>query len=247
MIDCWLDGKVLNETSGCRIVYCESKVVKTGRRVTLDESTAMKMGIELGLPVPRVNEAGTAYDEVFIQMDYIPGDCLDTVWPSMTEKEKKSICEQLRAILTSMRSIPWRTNVVGSCLGGAARDCRQYNDYHGGPYRDEETFNSAFYFDLVDTVPGPIRTALSRQLRSDHRIVFSHGDLAQHNIIVKDGQIKALLDWEYAGWYPEYWDYIKFFERPCVGDWKNRAEEIFPQSYDKELASHQAILRWQRP
>jgi thiamine kinase-like enzyme len=128
------------------------------------------------------------------------------------------------------------------------RDNRQYSDYTGGPYTDEATFNSSFYFDLVETTPSPIRTALYQQLRSDHRIVFTHGDIAQHNILVKDGQITGLLDWENAGWYPEHWDYIKFFERPCKHmDWKDGAKEIFPQIYDKELAYHQAILRWQRP
>jgi hypothetical protein len=25
----------------------------------------------------------------------------------------------------------------------------------------------------------------------------------------------GLLDWENSGWYPEHWDYITFFERPC--------------------------------
>ena len=55
-----------------------------------------------------------------------------------------------------------------------------------------------------------------------------------------------MIDWEYAGWYPEHWDYIKFFDRPCKHkDWKNRAGQIFPQVYDNELAFHQAIIRWQ--
>jgi thiamine kinase-like enzyme len=43
----------------------------------------------------------------------------------------------------------------------------------------------------------------------DHRIVFTHGDLALHNIIVKDGHVNAIIDWEFSGWYPEHWDYCK--------------------------------------
>jgi aminoglycoside phosphotransferase (APT) family kinase protein len=208
----------------------------------------MELAAELNLPVPRVHEVGVTDGEVFIKMEFIPGNRLDAVWPNMTEEEKKDICRQLQAILTKMRSLSWRTALIGSCSGGVARDCRQYTDYSDGPYQDEGSFNSTFYFDLVKTIPVPIRTALCRQLRSDHRIVFSHGDLAQHNILVKDGQITALLDWEFAGWYPEHWDYIKFFERPCAhSDWKNYAEEIFPHLYHEELAHHQAIVRWQRP
>ncbi|KAF1918234.1 kinase-like domain-containing protein [Ampelomyces quisqualis] len=245
------DGIILHRTSECRILlYPDLTVVKIGRRVTPDEPAALELAAELGLPVPQVHKAGTGSvdGEAYIRMDYVQGERLDSVWPSMTEEEKVGICGQLRGILTNMRSLPWRTALIGSCLGRAARDCRQYTDYSDGPYGDEETFNTSFYFDLVKTIPVPIRAALYQQLRNDHRIVFSHGDLAQHNILVKEGQITGLLDWEYSGWYPEHWDYIKFFERPCkYRDWKDRAKEIFPQCYDSELAYHQAILRWQRP
>jgi len=40
-----------------------------------------------------------------------------------------------------------------------------------------------------------------------HRILFTHGDLKPHNILVKDGHITGFLDWESAGWYPDYWDF----------------------------------------
>lgn len=86
------------------------------------------------------------------------------------------------------------------------------------------------------------------QLRSNHRIVFTHGDLTQHNIIVKDNKIVGLLDWEYAGWYPEYWEYVNFFERQSRNrDWKDYARDIFPRIYDHELVVHQAMSRWQLP
>lgn len=236
---------------GCLVTrYPDSTIVKTGRRVTLDERPALELAARNRLPVPRVYgaEHGPLDGESSIRMEFIHGERLDLVWPSMTVEEKYNMFRQLREVLTIMRSIPSETGLIGSCSGGVVRDNRQYSDYSGGPYTDEATFNSSFYFDLVETTPSPIRTALYQQLRSDHRIVFTHGDIAQHNILVKDGQITGLLDWENAGWYPEHWDYIKFFERPCKHmDWKDGAKEIFPQIYDKELAYHQAILRWQRP
>ncbi|KAF2245135.1 hypothetical protein BU26DRAFT_522251 [Trematosphaeria pertusa] len=98
--------------------------------------------------------------EVFIRMDFVQGEILASVWPSMTAEEKDSICRQLREILTKMRSVPWETGLIGSCSGGPARDCRQYTDYSDGPYKDEATFNSLFYFDLVKTTPVPLCTAL---------------------------------------------------------------------------------------
>ncbi|KAL5116988.1 hypothetical protein ACEQ8H_005074 [Pleosporales sp. CAS-2024a] len=218
---------------GCLVTrHAGSVVFKQGRRVNIDERPALELAAQHGLPVPRVYDAGESDGEAFIQMDFVQGDRLDRVWPQMTAEERNSICRQLREILARMRSIPCKTGLIGSCSGGKAQDDRQYSHYSDGPYADEAAFNSSFYLDLLESTPTPIRTALCQQVRSDHRIVFTHGDLAQHNILVKDGQITGLLDWENAGWYPEHWDYIKFFERPF---------------YDNELACHQAIIRWQNP
>ncbi|KAL2839095.1 hypothetical protein BJY01DRAFT_237209 [Aspergillus pseudoustus] len=40
-----------------------------------------------------------------------------------------------------------------------------------------------------------------------HPIVFSHGDLKHQSIMVEGGRITGFLDWELAGWYPDYWDF----------------------------------------
>lgn len=33
-----------------------------------------------------------------------------------------------------------------------------------------------------------------------------------HNILVEGGRITGIIDWEYAGWYPEYWEYVKMIQ-----------------------------------
>ncbi|KAK5112710.1 hypothetical protein LTR62_003808 [Meristemomyces frigidus] len=42
-----------------------------------------------------------------------------------------------------------------------------------------------------------------------YRICSTHGDLGVQNILVRDGKVVAILDWECAGWYAEYWGYTK--------------------------------------
>ena len=44
-----------------------------------------------------------------------------------------------------------------------------------------------------------------------YKLKFTHADLAPRNIRVKDGHITGILDWEFSGWYPEYWDYTKMY------------------------------------
>lgn len=38
-----------------------------------------------------------------------------------------------------------------------------------------------------------------------------HCDLAPRNIIVNDGIIAGIIDWEMAGWLPEYWEYFQVY------------------------------------
>lgn len=76
---------------------------------------------------------------------------------------------------------------------------------------------------------------LSRVL-SGHRAVFSHSDIYRKNIMIhkthrhtpeKCDYIVALVDWEYAGWYPSYWDYeISFTHFHWDDDWPERFESF---------------------
>jgi thiamine kinase-like enzyme len=55
-------------------------------------------------------------------------------------------------------------------------------------------------------------------MRSDHSSRFTHADLSLRNIIIKDDKIQGTVDWEFSGWYPEYWEYVKFFECRIEGE-----------------------------
>lgn len=203
---------VFFEGHGCKVEKHGGVVIKFGRRVTETERDALKLLEPLQLPIPRVlGFKHLPKDEVRLEMNYIEGEPLDKVWPTLSSPQKKDIAHQLRRILVAIRSLEPDSATIGSCNGGPVRDCRRISEYVGGPFADEQSFNE-FVFDLVRTTPTGIRNALKKRLRTNHRVVFSHGDLCQHNIIVKDNQIKGLLDWEYSGWYPEYWEYIKFFD-----------------------------------
>jgi thiamine kinase-like enzyme len=67
--------------------------------------------------------------------------------------------------------------------------------------------------------------------------VFSHSDLQAKNILVHNTQAQgssvkndfeiSVVNWEEAGWYPDYWEYAAMF----VGflwtdDWLKRLEQI---------------------
>jgi thiamine kinase-like enzyme len=43
-----------------------------------------------------------------------------------------------------------------------------------------------------------------------YHTTFTHSVIAPRNILIKDGKIAAIVDWESAGWYPEYWEYNRW-------------------------------------
>jgi thiamine kinase-like enzyme len=40
-----------------------------------------------------------------------------------------------------------------------------------------------------------------------YKICFTHGDASSSNILVRNGRVVALIDFEMSGFYPEYWEY----------------------------------------
>ncbi|KAF1916198.1 kinase-like domain-containing protein [Ampelomyces quisqualis] len=231
--------------------YSDNTVVKSGEtNRQKSEAAALCLAARLGLPTPRLHEITRSscdgYDESTIKMDFIEGQTLESVWPTLSVEEKRDICRQLRTILDTMRKAEWPATLIGSCDGGPVLDARLYGIKTGGPFSNEEDLNN-FILDIHDMTPQPMRDTLVKHQRKDHRIVFTHGDLHQDNIMVKDGKITGLIDWELAGWYPEYWDYVKFScSSGAHRDWMDYAKDIFSQTYEEELLFHLALSRFQR-
>lgn len=66
----------------------------------------------------------------------------------------------------------------------------------------------------------------------DGLIRFTHGDLLPKNIIVDpdDGyRITAILDWEHAGYYPDYWEYCRMHDPDFKTEgWSKVLSVVFP-------------------
>lgn len=140
-----------------------------------------------------------------------------------------------------MRKAEWPATTIGSYNRGPVLDAQIYGIKSGGPFTNEEDLNK-FILDILNGTPQPMRDALVKHRRTDHRIALAHGGLHQDNVLVKDGKITALIDWEQAVWYPEYWDHIKFCSTSATHrDWKDFAKDIFSQAYEDELLFHLAL------
>jgi len=50
---------------------------------------------------------------------------------------------------------------------------------------------------------------------------FTHGDLNPFNILVREGKVVGIIDWEFSGWYPRYWEYTSaWFGNVTRTEWR---------------------------
>ncbi|EPE05455.1 hypothetical protein F503_02194 [Ophiostoma piceae UAMH 11346] len=204
-----------------------------------DEARTMRVAESAGLPVPHVHGTGMSpMKKYWIAMDYIEGQTLAGAWNSYSKEEKSSVAKQLGEILVKMRQMPPPENHIGGAhVGDQGRDLVDYGLHVYPACKDEAEFNAHIVESMGVKKPKAFRRAIADQLRTDHRIVFTHGDLALRNIIVQGPKVVSIIDWELGGWYPEYWDYAKCLCGIRASDFFDHADEIFPESYPEELVT----------
>lgn len=114
------------------------------------------------------------------------------------------------------------------------------NTFWQGPFRSEEEFNNAIIDAYQSKAPRRrIKSFLTGMLsHNKHQIVFTHGDLRLQNVMVEDGNVSGILDWEFSGWYPEYWEFSKaLYVWKWQNDWIEYLVQIL-QPYYSEYAVH---------
>lgn len=172
------------------------------------------------IPVPEV--ISSEWDRVILQ--YIEGRTLKEAWPSLSDHQRSDILAQLRDYIGQMHSLQ------GFYLGrfdGQGVIVPSMMARSGGPFSTMRTFH-----DWLVRPPRRIEEQsihwhqITTQLGADYPIVFTHGDISARNIMVRKGRVVALLDWERAGWYPAYWDYVFAMRGLDNIDWKALGSQV---------------------
>ncbi|KAK6813287.1 hypothetical protein RU639_011075 [Aspergillus parasiticus] len=232
-------------------------VVKFGCHVTLSEAKNMifvKQNTET-LPIPKVlayysygpisrdiDDYGSLFD-IYIFMDYVEGQSLDKVWGTYDEITKGYIASQLKEYLCQLRQISYR-NYIGSADLGPVTDPILERRHNKGPFDSEEAFNNAIIEVYQSTAPKRhIKSFLAGMLsQKRHQIVFTHGDLRLQNIMVNNGHVSGIVDWEFSGWYPEYWEFLRaLYVWRWQNDWTDYLLQVL-EPYYAESGVHRFLM-----
>lgn len=234
-------------------------LLKLSDGTSIDEVQSMRAIRAAGFPAPRVISYGahpeTPYAPVSILMTRLPGIELAEVFDDdLPDIERESIEDELRWMLDIMRAWPAPRKPempISSITGGSVRSIRVVN-HRFGPFESEEEFTnhlqepaSSHSYESEDAFEDDLLSARKLyQLIPKHRIVFTHGDFALHNILVHDGHVSGWIDWESAGWYPDYWEFTTPLRwASSYPEWRDLLLRLGGAQYEAELECELAIRR----
>ncbi|KAG7123908.1 hypothetical protein HYQ46_000965 [Verticillium longisporum] len=183
---------------------------------------------------------------VHIVMEALPGNGTD--YTNMSPEQVQAFGNELSGYLHQLRNLePPEKGLVGSVNRESLLDHR-VGHVRFGPFHSVDDFHS--YLRLggpLDTwIYDPVVKAIHGR-SGTYGVRFTHADLNPSNIQYHNGRITGIIDWEFAGWYPEYWEYTKmwFADRPVYRKFFEAIEgNVAIEKYPEELKAEQDI--WQR-
>ena len=189
-------------------------VKRSNENVRLTE--ALTMGFiakNTSIPVPRVIDVFEFKGETYLVQEFIDGHVLEDVWLKLTPDQQTSAVDQLKDYLDQLRALkPTEPGKVQAVDGRGLTDRRVSRGGEWGPFNTHEEFGDFSFRGLVkhnlEKYPDA-RELYAKVEGRKWKTVFAHGDFGPHNVLWKDGRIVAVIDWEFAGWFPEYWDYCR--------------------------------------
>ena len=207
-------------------------IIKFGKMRTGSEADTLRyIRKHTTIPVPRVYASAEKDGRHYTLMKCIDGIPLECVWDDLTSQQRSHIVSQLHDYVAQLRTLKPPPTIppgsISSLYGKPYLDARLSSGHPVGPFLSEAAFND-FLIDVASKWIHPeLTVGTRRRMRDDHRIVFTHGDLAPRNILVKGGKVVALIDWEESGWMPEHWELVKAMWFPAMGPDSTWNEAIF--------------------
>ncbi|KAL1845357.1 hypothetical protein VTK73DRAFT_626 [Phialemonium thermophilum] len=159
-------------------------IPRFGNERVRNEAAAMRfVASETSIPLPRLYGCFEDGGAVYLVMEYIDG----VTASELSSEQRKTVEKQVEQHLHTLHSLT--------------------SDTWGGP--------SGIVVPPYRVMARSFRPEWKMQRRASPDLVFCHNDLSTHNIIVdpRTLQIKAILDWEYAGFFPAEFE-GPFFRRP---------------------------------
>jgi Phosphotransferase enzyme family len=229
---------------GIRVVGVGDYVVKYGRNIYPEEAAALDfVAKHTTIPSPSLlgyyEHAGKSY----LFMSRMPGVLLEESIKELAPDQLQTISGELKLMADQLRRLRISDFEVEWYIGSLNRQpCRDLifssnRKRSKGPFSSENEMYDNLITRWIDCVLDPpipqSEIEFKRKLYgeiSGSELVFTHGDLVPHNIMVQDGHVTGIIDWGQSGWYPAYWEYVKAMWG-CADLW----ETVWPMEISRFL------------
>ncbi|KAI0274407.1 kinase-like domain-containing protein [Russula aff. rugulosa BPL654] len=191
-----------------------SDVVMKGDIVMESEPLTMNLVREsTTIPVPAVRRFLKVDRRKGFVMDYIPGNTLSDCWSRLGLFQRARLFWNVRRYIRQLRRVlvPGITRREPQMCYGPMFSC----DWGGGLFSSYDELTSWFMHKL--DVNRSIKKAPKGDVAFDSSLplVLNHLDLSPNNIVVDNNSRIWLIDWEHAGFYPQWFEHTAM----CQADW----------------------------
>jgi len=182
--------------------------------------------VSTDIPIPKVIRDWVDRDgRYFVLNERIHGQTLEEAWPLLSDTQKIAIADQVVQVRKQLRSI---TSTSIQCID-------QSPCYPGllffdlephGPFHSDKELWDALSVNLGH-LPSQVLENLEKRMPNCEPYVLTHCDLDLDNIMVRDGKVVGILDWEYAAYFPIWYEYVSASFGFTVMDveWKKLLQE----------------------
>jgi hypothetical protein len=114
------------------------------------------------------------------------------------------------------------------------------------PFSSVKEYLDYFREVLLEVCSAEYVDELFQHLPTNAPICLAHGDLFPRNILVDGTTITDILDWETAGFYPEFWEYCQMHDPKWMTPaWTYVLSHIFPgPQREEEIKAVYLILTY---
>jgi serine/threonine protein kinase len=230
-------GLVLHNMGTIVVKIRADLVVKYGSCVLASEAQSMNfVRKHTDILVPYVYLVFRQNGCQYIVMQYVDGVTLEHQWDIMDESGRSEILTQFAKYMRQLRALDSSSSRPGPIDNTACRG-QWFTIYNAGPFQT--------HAELVEWLNHKADVAHSSAdaFTTNHRLVFTHQDLAPRNFILDRKNQLWVIDWELAGWYPAYFEYacVASMLHPIPKDWSNKLLSCLGP-YELEYRSLQGIM-----
>lgn len=186
------------------------------------------------IPIPAVVESWEEGNHILILMKRVPGVPLSEAWPNLSMPERETIARETAEYLLQLRKLqsdsiqgldgrPFHANLL--FMGNGNDSGLPYS-----PLASDEALWAGMEPGLKDTVPEAARRRLRQRMPTATPYTFTHNDLTNVNIMVENGHLTGIIDWERSGYLPVWWEYVHTYLGDSEEDaeWKKLLRKFMP-------------------